>query len=404
MMKFFKTSSLQALFRKSQITIFIITFLICTFTFISISVLTVESYAKQNLQLIGRTIAERIQPALVFKDQITLSQILNEYTNQHSIRKIEVLDQHGQQISDSVKSIEPYSGLQNIFDHFFLKDPILLPISHHGQPVGKLIVYGSANEIMAFFFKIFIGLGVGMFFMLVALWWTINSTYRHIMQSIYPLINIAKLVSGQKAYNLRFPQNNIKEFQDLNNVFNTLLEEIHTWHNHLQTENNALSYQVHHDHLTGLPNRNYFYQVLCNSFEDSRSRNLTALIFIDNNNFKAINDQYGHLVGDEVLKEMANRLNSRTRKDDFVARLGGDEFAIILNSISKIEQLIAFAENIIKCCEAPLQYKDTSIQFSFSLGISLSTQASSPEDLISQADQAMYKAKSLQHHWYIYHS
>lgn len=404
MTNFFKTDSLQALFRKSQITIFIITFLICTFTFISISVLTVESYAKQNLQLIGRTISERIQPALVFKDQMTLSQILDEYTHQHSIRKIQVLDQHGQKISDSVKTIEHYSGLQNLFDHFFLKDPIELPIYHHGQLVGQLIVYGSANEIMAFFFKIFIGIGFGMFFMLVALWWTINTTYKHIMQSIFPLMNIAKLVSGQKAYNLRFPPNDIKEFQDLNNVFNELLEEIHVWHNHLQNENTVLSYQAHHDHLTGLPNRHYFYQVLCNSFEDARSRNLTALIFIDNNNFKAINDQYGHLVGDEVLKEMASRLNSRTRKDDFVARLGGDEFAIILNSVSKVDQLIAFAENIIKCCEAPLQYQDTMIQFSFSLGISLSNHATSPEDLISQADQAMYKAKSLQHHWYIYHS
>ncbi|SPL71755.1 putative diguanylate cyclase YdaM [Acinetobacter stercoris] len=110
------------------------------------------------------------------------------------------------------------------------------------------------------------------------------------------------------------------------------------------------------------------------------------------------------MVGDEVLKEMANRLNSRTRKDDFVARLGGDEFAIILNSITKVDQLIVFAENLIKCCETPLYYQDLSIQFSFSLGIALSDNASSPEDLISQANQAMYKAKTLQHHWYIYHS
>ncbi|WP_322873894.1 CHASE sensor domain-containing protein, partial [Acinetobacter stercoris] len=235
MMNFFKTRSLQTLFRKSQITIFAITFLICTVTFISISVLTVESYAKQNLQLIGRTIGERIQPALVFKDQMALSQILNEYTHQHSIRKIQVLDSHGEQISHSIKTIEHYSGLQNLFDHFFLQDPVELPIYHRSQLVGQLIVYGSANEIMAFFFKIFVGLAIGMFFMLVALWWTINSTYRHIMQSIFPLMNIAKLVSGQKAYNLRFPKNNIKEFQDLNNVFNELLEEIHVWHNHLQT-------------------------------------------------------------------------------------------------------------------------------------------------------------------------
>ena len=73
-------------------------------------------------------------------------------------------------------------------------------------------------------------------------------------------------------------------------------------------------------------------------------------------------------------------------------------------SISKIEHLISIAENLIKCCEDPLIYKGQSISFSFSIGIAISSQASSPEDLISQADQAMYKAKSLQHHWFIYHS
>ena len=255
-----------------------------------------------------------------------------------------------------------------------------------------------------FIIKIFIGLAFGMLFMIFAVWWSVNLTYRHIMESFSPLIQIAQLLKQQKAYNLRFPQSDIKEFQELNGTFNQLLDEIQTWHTHLQNENNALSHQVQHDHLTQLPNRSYFYQVLCNLFEDPNQRQNLALVFIDNNNFKAINDQYGHLVGDEVLKEMSNRLKRHIRQNDFVARLAGDEFAIILRSISKVEHLISIAENLIKCCEEPLIYKGQAIAFSFSLGIAISTQASSPEDLISQADQAMYKAKSLQHHWFIYHS
>ena len=101
---------------------------------------------------------------------------------------------------------------------------------------------------------------------------------------------------------------------------------------------------------------------------------------------------------------MAQRLHNHIRQDDFVARLAGDEFAIILRSVSKVEHLISIAENLLKCCEDPLIYKDQKISFSFSIGIAISSQASNPEDFISQADQAMYKAKSLQHHWYIYHS
>lgn len=400
----YKSTSLQALFRKSQFTIFAITLLICTFTFATISVFTIQSYAKQNLLLISRTISERIQPALVFKDQIALSQVINEYTEQHSIRLIKVYDDQGKQISESIKNTEQHSTLQNFFDDIFFKDAITLPVQHQGRVVGGLVLYGSSNEIMMFIIKIFIGLGVGMLFMIAALWWSVNFTHRHIMQSISPIIQIAQVLSSQKAYNLRFPKNDIKEFNQLNTVFNQLLDEIQCWHLHLQNENNQLSYQVQHDHLTGLANRNYFRQRVYHLFEDPKQRDQSALVFIDNNNFKTINDQYGHLVGDEVLKEMANRLKSNIRQQDFVARLGGDEFAIILNSISKIEYLAHIAEHLLHCCEAPLIYKNQEIYFSFSLGIALSSQASNPEDLISQADQAMYTAKSLKQHWFIFHS
>lgn len=402
--KFYQSTSLQTLFRKSQFTIFAITFLICTFTFATISVFTVESYAEQNLQLISRTVSERIQPALVFQDKLALSQILHEYTQQHSVRLIEVYDTQNQKIYESIKDIDHYSALQNFFDHLFLRNPIDVAVLHNGNYVGKIILYGSSNEIMMFIIKIFIGLGVGMLFMILALWWSVNLTYRHIMQSITPMVQIAQLVSTQSAYNLRFPKNDIQEFNHVNSVFNQLLEEIQSWHTHLQNENQQLSYQVQHDHLTGLPNRNYFYQVLVNLFKNNQEKQKIALLFIDANNFKVVNDQYGHQAGDAVLKEMATRLKQNIRQDDFVARLSGDEFAIILSSIQRVDHLISIAENLIKSCEKPLVYKNQSITFNFSLGIALSNQAISPEDLISQADQAMYKAKSLTHHWFIYHN
>lgn len=400
--KYFALSSLQSLFRRSQFIIFGITFLICTLIFASISVLTVKSYAKQNLELISRTISERVQPALVFHDQLTLSEIINEYTVQHSVRLIEVKAKNGQQIAKSVKVISHNSTLQNAFDQIFFKEPIKVNVSHNGQNVGEVILYGSSTEIIIFIVKILCALFLGMVFIIFALWWSVNTTYQHIMRSISPIIHIAKLVSTQKAYNLRFPQSKIREFDHLNFVFNQLLGEIQSWHTRLEKENLKLSYQVQHDDLTQLPNRNYFYQMLCNVYDNEASRNQTALIFIDNDNFKAINDKYGHPIGDAVLQEMAVRLKQSTRQNDFVARLSGDEFAIIIKSVTQIEHLISIAENLIKCCEAPLHYKGQDIYFSFSLGIAIAKDAQSPEDFISQADQAMYKAKTLKHHWFIY--
>ena len=402
--QYFGLNSLQALFRRSQFTIFAITFLICTITFTSISVFTVKSYAKQNLILISRTISERVQPALVFHDQSTISSIIREYTEQHSVRSIVIHDSQGQAISQSTKDLQHYSYFQDLLDAVFFREPIHLLVFHQDNPVGEVVVYGSSSEILMFIIKIFLGLLFGMLFMLIALYWSVNTTYQHLMRAISPVIQIAQLLSSQKAYNLRFPKSNIKEFNHLNNVFNQLLEEIQSWHNHLQNQNTQLTHQVQHDDLTNLPNRNYFYQKLFSLFDQPEMRQNAALIFIDNNNFKGINDKYGHLVGDQVLKEMALRLTQNTRHSDFVARLSGDEFAIILNSVPHPEHLTVIAENLIKCSDAPLIYKDQVVHFSFSLGIAMANNAQSPEDFISQADQAMYKAKNLAHHWFIYHS
>ena len=402
--KYFDLRSLQSVFRRSQFIIFAITFLICTLTFTSISVFTVKSYAKQNLVLVSRTVAERIQPALVFQDELTINQIIQEYTQQHSVRSIQINNNTGQPITNSIKAKHQYSSLQSMFDRFFFKDPLHIDVSHNGEKVGEVVLYGSSNEILMFLLKIFLGLLVGMLFMVFALWWSVNVTYQHIMNSISPISHIAQMVSKQKAYNLRFPQNNIKEFNDLNIVFNELLEEIQSWYIHLQSENSQLTHQVQHDDLTQLPNRNYFNQVLNDVFLNPDLREHAALVFIDSNNFKAINDKYGHPIGDEVLKETALRLKASTRQNDFVARLSGDEFAIVLKSVHQVEHLISIAENLIKCCAEPLIYKDHVVPFSFSIGIAIAKEANSPEDLIAQADQAMYKAKTLKHHWFIYHS
>src|SRR5690606_3712077 len=257
---FYKSTSLQQLFKKSQFTIFAITFLISTLTLVSISVLTVESSAKQSLQLISQTAAERIQPALVFNDRVIISKILIEYTNDYHIRYIGLYDQKQNLLAKSQKDNDYYYPLQALFDRIFLSEAIEVPVYHLGKNIGTVFVYGSSAQILSFIIKVFFGLMVGILFILFTLAKSVNSTYRFIMQSISPLIQIAHLINQQNAYNLRFPQNDIKEFNELNMVFNHLLEEIQAWNTYLQNENHALSHQALHDYLTELSNRNYFYQ------------------------------------------------------------------------------------------------------------------------------------------------
>ena len=398
----YQSTSLRALFRKSQFSIFALTFVICSFTFATISIFTMETYAKQNLQLLSQTLLERIQPAVVFKDKGAIDQILADYTTEHAIRSIHVYDPEHQLLAESTKQIDHTSFLQNVLDKWFLHDPIKLTVIHHKKQVGELVLYGSSENILHFLKTIILGLAISMFFIVIALLWSVNLTYRQIMQAIKPLTHIAQLVSDQKAYNLRFPNNQIKEFQNLNMVFNELLEEIQIWHTHLQKENRQLSFQAHHDQLTSLPNRHYFYEEIINIFKNKQYRHNSALIFIDNNKFKIINDQYGHLAGDAVLREMASRLMLSVRQEDFIARLGGDEFAIILHAIHHADHLQAIAEGLLASCKEPLDFNGDVIHFGFSLGIAFSQFAENPEDLVMQADQAMYKAKNLNPHWFVY--
>lgn len=359
-----------------------------------------ETYANRNLHILSEALGERIQPAVVFKDQITIAQILAEYSEQYPIRSIQVLDNQNRSLAQVKHTENPTFSSQVILDHLFFNQPAAINIQHDQENYGKLIVYGNSSALVSFFYKLLLGLALGFLMMLAVLFWSVSTLYQHLMKSLQPIVETAQMISEEKNYQLRLADSDIQEFQELNIAFNELLEKIHTSSQQLQTENIKLSHQAHHDELTQLPNRHYFYQTLFNLF-DSKHREHIALFFIDNNNFKDINDQYGHLAGDAVLQEMAKRLKSNLRQHDFITRLGGDEFAIIVHNIEQPQQLASICEHLLSCSKAPLIFEKAEIHFSFSIGIAFAKNAASPEELITQADSAMYRAKTLPHHWFI---
>lgn len=395
-------SSLRSVFRKSQFFALLIMLTICLVTFFSISTFVMKTYVQQNINLLGSTLSERIQPALVFKDEVTLKQILNEYTQTHSIKVIYVFDNQNHLIESSAKSEAKFSFFENLLNEWFLNKPSNFNI-YHQEKIGSLQIYGSSETSLHVLLTIFFAILICMGTMLMTLWLSTKITYQFIMQSISPLTHIAQLVSDQKAYNLRFPNNKINEFQNLNNVFNELLSEIQSWHNQLQTENTQLSYQAKHDPLTSLANKSYFDQFLLSIFSNYNDKATAVLLFIDNNEFKLINDKYGHLAGDHVLYEMSMRFKSTLSKNCFIARIGGDEFAVVLTGIIDQQQLMLYIEKILSSHLVPVVFKGQVIHFSFSVGAAYFRHASSPEMLITQADQAMYKAKNAPNHWFIQH-
>ena len=152
-----------------------------------------------------------------------------------------------------------------------------------------------------------------------------------------------------------------------------------------------LRLQALFDPLTGLANRVFFHEQLEHAVSiRTETEAETAVVFVDLDQFKQINDQYGHSVGDEVLSVLGERMKSVIRAGDSVARLGGDEFAILLTSVQEPAEAAIVAERLVERITAPIDVAGRHLLVTASVGIAL---GSSGAELLKQADAAMYRAK-----------
>jgi len=157
----------------------------------------------------------------------------------------------------------------------------------------------------------------------------------------------------------------------------------------------SLKYMANFDSLTGIANRNLFHVSLHKSMErQKRTNSILAVLFIDLDDFKAVNDTWGHEAGDQLLVQVSERIIASTREGDLVARLGGDEFAIILHDITAAENADMMAEKIITELGRPFDLACTVANIGGSVGVADHCDTGMNKDeLIKRADTAMYKAK-----------
>ncbi len=156
-----------------------------------------------------------------------------------------------------------------------------------------------------------------------------------------------------------------------------------------------MKHQAYHDALTDLPNRIMFEDRLQLALAQARrDGTLLALMFLDLDNFKSINDQHGHQMGDQLLRVVAKRLVRCVRTTDTVSRLSGDEFTIILQGLDRIQDIRQVAKKIVDCLTQPIHVGGQDISVQTSIGIAVSPKDSTdPRRLLAIADQAMYQAK-----------
>jgi len=172
-----------------------------------------------------------------------------------------------------------------------------------------------------------------------------------------------------------------------------------------KADEERLKYLATHDVLTGLPNRSTLYDLMSLSFANAdRNKESVAILFVDLDNFKPVNDNYGHHVGDILLQNISKRLTMTLRSGDTISRLGGDEFIIVLTNAENSDDLSATVVKIQQAIAKPMEVAGHHLSVSSSIGISLYPEHSKyAERLINYADTAMYQAKESGNNNYIFY-
>jgi len=192
-----------------------------------------------------------------------------------------------------------------------------------------------------------------------------------------------------------FLNRTLSEIQDRNFQLIKKNEKITSLYNKVELSQTKIKYLAYHDHLTGLPNRLFLSEQLNHAISLSgRNRKMLAIMFLDLDDFKIINDSMGHDIGDLLLVKVSKTLVNTLRKCDIVSRIGGDEFVILIEDLEDIANISIVAEKILKRFNKPFKINNQDCFVTTSIGIAIyPPNGETAEVLMKNADIAMYKAK-----------
>lgn len=361
-----------------------------------VALFALRAYANHNLHLIARSISYTVEAAVVFEDRTAAREALMLIASNEEVSDARILDNNGKMLTNWRHPTDgPLHGLEQIVAHWALPEPVILPITHEGKQVGQVWLSGNGGSLLRFLLRGMVGMIACLVLSTLCALVLSRRMLVGIVSSLDDIANVAHAVRRDRTFGLRVPSAPIAELHELSNDFNGLLDELEAWQAHLKQENDSLAHRATHDSLTGLPNRAFFEGRLSRALGDIEPPAKLAVLFIDGDRFKEVNDSYGHAAGDAVLTTIAGRIRAQLRETDLVARLGGDEFAVLLAPVHGTEDVLQIADNIIDCMTQPVILpNDEAVITSLSIGIALyPDHASTPQGLLHEADDAMYQAK-----------
>ena len=390
---------LRSVLRRGHLGVALVAVTLASASMTLLGVLALKVYADHNLHLIARSINYTVEAAVVFDDPGAATEALALIASTEAVAEARVYTADGELLAQWQR---PENGLlsrvEMLLADSLLEQPITVPVLHQGREVGRVVLRGHGANMLRFLLSGLLGV---LLCTALSAWSALYLSRRLLGGITGPLQQLAQVAHAarrERAFDRRVPPAHIAELDSLGNDFNALLDELESWQSHLQNENETLAHQASHDSLTNLPNRAYFEARLTRTLRSlNKTRDKAAVLFLDSDRFKGINDAYGHAAGDAVLVAVATRIRAQLREDDVVARLGGDEFAILLTPLHKVEDAQRIAEKIIASMLEPILLPGQAcVVTSLSIGIAVYPEhGASAQELLCAADSAMYQAKRL---------
>lgn len=361
------------------------------------SVVTLKQYAQKNLELTGATMSHSLEASLVFNDSVAANETLSTLGKQGQFAAAEVLNVHKKRFA--YWSWDPEDNtdtLGTLVSRWLFPVPVSQPIMHNGNPIGEIRLTARDSLISHFIWLSFAVLtGCILLASAVALALT-RSLHNGVVAALQNITDVVHDVRTNRNFSRRVTEGQIEEFHHFGEDFNSLLDEMEEWQLKLQAKNAQLLRTAMHDPLTGLANRAAFRNSIAALMEDSAAKTHSALLFLDGDNFKYINDTWGHAAGDSVLIEVASRMVEFGDKRYPSYRLGGDEFAMVLHGVHSEREVqhicAALSQQFIRPFDLHNGHAAT---MSLSIGFALAWENASLEALLEQADRNMYQVKNL---------
>jgi len=359
--------------------------------------------AEQEAGLKAAIVAENALPALQFRDSKTAEEILAGLGRDSEVLGARIIEPNGHIFATFRPSGDNPNGAKGIPWGGILRMRVNTAMVSGGERLATLEVESDRGYVLAQI--LFYGGAVMLSIVLSML--IGNSIAVHLQRAITDplsaLVALMKKVSVDGNLSQRATITTQDEIGELGEGFNRMIEQIEQRNTALGTElverqlaEQRLEHQALHDQVTGLPNRHFFRRRTDELMHDMSPRHGSrALFFIDLDNFKYVNDTFGHDCGDQLLIVVGERLSAAVRSTDMVVRFGGDEFVVLLDHIANLPQAHIRARKLLDAVIQPFRMANQNFFITCSIGVAMAALPSEDfDELLKKADAAMYVAKT----------